>query len=57
MVELLLEDSRLVDELGTWAKTLLETQLLICVWQGMQSPLWTWPMYQPSQLPELPSAG
>ena len=33
--------------------TLLETQLLICVWQGTESPLWAWPMHQPSQLPPL----
>ena len=54
IVERLLEESRLLEELGTWAKTLLEMQLLICVWQGTQSPLWAWPMYQPSRLPELP---
>ena len=52
-VELLFDESRLVEELGTWAKTLLETQLLICVWQGTQSPLWAWPMYHPSQVPPL----
>ena len=35
-------------------EALLEMQLLICMWQGTQSPLWAWPMYQPSQLPEFP---
>ena len=47
-VELLLQEDRLVEELGTWAKTLVETQILICVWQGTESTLWAWPMHQPS---------
>ena len=52
-VELLLQEDQLVEELGTWVKTLVETRLLVCVWQGAESPLWAWPMRQPSQLPPL----
>ena len=45
-LKLFLDSHRVVEELGAWAKTLLETQLLICVWQGTESPLWAWPLYQ-----------
>ena len=52
-VELLFDPDMLLAELGQWAAVLLETMLLICVWQGTESPLWAWPMYQPSRLPPL----